>query len=57
MGKAKPSWFGVREVIDSKTDEVKLKAKIFPPGTWSRNKLEEKCPPGCEKHAQCYTQV
>ena len=57
MGKNKPSWIGVKEVRDSKTDEVKLKSKVFAPGTWSRDKYEEKCPPDCEKHAQCYTQV
>ena len=57
MGKPKPSWIGVKEVRDSKAGEVILKSKVFPPGTWSRDKHEEKCPSGCEKHAQCYTQV
>ena len=57
MGKPKPSWIGVKEVRDSKAGEVILKSKVFPPGTWSRDKHEEKCSSGCEKHAQCYTQV
>ena len=50
MGKS--VWYAVKEIKDSKSGKVKLKAKVL--DTWSKTK---DCKPGCEEHAQCYTQV
>ena len=49
---SKTVWYAVKEIKDSKSGKVKLKAKVL--NTWGKTK---ECKPGCEEHAQCYTQV